>query len=194
MRKRYEDGLVFTILAIFTPIFLFVTAIIAFPARTVAVVVVTAPFLAIIAVLLAAAVVPDRVRHDVEGYDGVVRVVAGDDEFATSRAFFRGLVADQDIQARSGMERCREGVVDQAPVPALTFEGNAGHVQLAVANVADRDRSLGTATGPDAAEAGRSGDGDLPGGCAAIKRDAFSARWVVAADVDHHGLPAAVDD
>jgi hypothetical protein len=80
---------------------------------------VAAPFLTILAALVTAAVVPDCVSHHVEGYDGAIRVVAGDDQFAASWAFFRGLVADEHIQARSGMEGCGERVVDQPPVPAL---------------------------------------------------------------------------
>ena len=167
--------LIVAIIMIFTtPVFLFIAAIIhALPAGTIVVVTVATAFPAILAVLPAAAVVPDRVGQHVHGYDRIDRIVAGDDQLATFRAFLGGLVADQDIEARAGMERCREGVVDQPPVLALALEGYASDMQFAVADVADRDGSLGTATSLDAAEAGRSGYGDLPGRCKSGKRDAF---------------------
>ena len=71
------------------------------------------------------------------------------------------LVADDDRKARPRMQRGRERVVDQLPVAILAFERDARDVQLAVAHVADRDRSLLLAACRHFAEEGRAGHDQL---------------------------------
>ena len=46
--------------------------------------------------LLAVAGTPNRVNHQVQNLDGVVGVVAGDDQLTTSRTFFIGFITDDD--------------------------------------------------------------------------------------------------
>ena len=63
--------------------------------------------------------VPDRVSQHVQSLDWCNRVVARDDQLAAPRTLFRGLVPDHDAQARAGMQRRGERIVDQLPVLLL---------------------------------------------------------------------------
>src|SRR6185503_1948386 len=129
-------------------------AVEALQAAAVAGVLVAAALAALLAVLAAAAGIPSRVGHDVEDLHGRRRIVAPDDQFAGARALLRGLVAGQHAKARTGVQRRREGVVDQLPVLVPALEADACHVELAVADVADRDGALTQAVSLHAADAG----------------------------------------
>lgn len=59
----------------------------------------TTSFVTIVTAILTAAVAPDRISHNVESLYGCIRVIAGDDQFATSRTFLGSLIPNQDIQA-----------------------------------------------------------------------------------------------
>jgi hypothetical protein len=174
--------------SVFIPIhFVFVvitTAVLAILTTAVLMTLFATPLLAILATLLAAAVVPNRVSHHVQGFDGGARIVALDDKFATSRTLFRGLVANDDAQARTRVQGRREGVVDQLPVMVLALERNAGHMELAVAHITDGYGALGTAAGLHSAEARRAGDRELARRCVARDGDGPRASWVVAEDRD----------
>jgi hypothetical protein len=103
---------------------------------------VAAALAAILAAVAATAGVRDGVCHHVERLHRRHRIVARDDELARARAPLGRLGPDQHAQARPGMQRCWERIVDELPVPALALERDARHVQLAFADVANRDRAL----------------------------------------------------
>src|SRR5262245_44365736 len=96
---------------------------------------IAAPLLAVVTVSFAAAFVPDGVGQQVQCLDRCDRVVAGDHKVARTRASFRGLVSNDDAEARTGVQRRREGVVDQLPILVLAAESDAGHVQATIAHV-----------------------------------------------------------
>ncbi len=58
---------------------------------------------AIVTTFLAPTVAPDRVSHDVKSFRGCNRVIARDDQLATSRTLFSRLVPNQDTQTRAGV-------------------------------------------------------------------------------------------
>src|SRR3954451_23671406 len=101
---------------------------------------------AILAALLAPAPVPDRVRQHLERPHRRRRVVARDHQLAAPRALLRRPVPDREAQAGPGMQRRRERVVQDRPTRALPLEPDAADVELAVADVADRNRPVRTAT------------------------------------------------
>src|ERR1700721_1714060 len=107
---------------------------------------------ALLAALLAFAWLPNCVRQHVYGLHGRVRVVAFDDQFARSLAFFGGPIPDHPAEARSRMQRRREWIVEQLPMTAAAIEPDARHMQGASTNVANRNGSIGAATRSDAAE------------------------------------------
>jgi len=117
---------------------------------------------AVIAAFLAA-VAPDRIGDNLQSLDRRNRVVTGDDEVTGSRAFFRGFVTYDNGQARTRMQRCWERIVNRFPMAVRAFERDARNVQLTVAHVADRNRTLLPAACPHAAEERRAGDSQLAG-------------------------------
>src|SRR5271163_4145198 len=70
---------------------------------------------AFVAVLLAAALIPDRVGHHVQRLHRRHWVVAGDDQLARDGAFLSRFVADYEAEACARRNRCGERVVDQLP-------------------------------------------------------------------------------
>ena len=96
---------------------------------------------AVIAAFLTA-VAPDCVGANPHDRDRVRWVVARDDEFAGPWAFFGGFVKYDDREARTGMQRRRKGIINQFPMAVLVFERNARDIQLAIAHVTDRNRTL----------------------------------------------------
>src|SRR5215471_9636808 len=151
-------------------------------AATVRVAFVAAALLAVVAAMPAAARVPDGVGQEVHALDRRRGIVAGYDELASPRAFLRGLVSDHNAEARAPWQRLRERIVDELPMAVLAAERDAGHVQVALAHVADRERPLGQAAGLHAAEAERSRDHELARGRFARDGDRAGARGIVAED------------
>lgn len=143
---------------------------------------------AILTIFLAAAATPDGVGLHFQGLDGGDRVVAGDDQLTTPRTFFGGFVSNHDTQARTGVQRCWERVVDQLPMVVFAFESNAGHMQVAVAHVADGQSALRTTACCHAAEARRAGNGKLTERRKARDVDAVRTGRVIAGDRDLCGL------
>jgi hypothetical protein len=80
----------------------------------------------------------------VKDFDGVIRVVAMDDEFAALRVT-AGVILDNHSETTARMEFCRERVVDKFEVAALAAEGDPGDMQDAVADIADGESFLGNA-------------------------------------------------
>ena len=75
---------------------LITTVVVALLTTTFLVALFATPLLAIIAALLAAALVPDGVRHHVQSLDWSHRIVACDDQLATYRTFFGSFVSNDD--------------------------------------------------------------------------------------------------
>jgi hypothetical protein len=107
----------------------------------------------VITTLRVAALVPNGVRHHVQSLDRSNRIVARDDQLATYRTFFGGLVSDDDAQTRTRVQCCRERIVDQLPVRVFALERNARHVQTAFPDVTDGDGALRAAACLHSAEA-----------------------------------------
>ena len=85
---------------------------------------------------------PTGIGHEVQKLLRRIGVVTHDDQFAWSRAFFSRLVADEDIEAGTRMQGCWEWIVDQFPVLAIALQRDVSNVELAVSDIADRDRTL----------------------------------------------------
>jgi hypothetical protein len=79
------------------------TGVDALRATTIVMALLAASLAAIVTTFLAPAVAPDRVSHDVKSFHGCNRVVALNDQLATPRTLFGGLIPNQDTQARAGM-------------------------------------------------------------------------------------------
>src|SRR5574337_172187 len=137
-----------------------VVAIVAIPARLAIAAATLARALAVVLVLalVLATARPDGVGQQIEAADRRLRIVAVNHEFAGARAFLGRLVADHQVQARPRVQRRGKRVVHETPVRMPAPQPGARDLDLAVADVAQRDRALGAAAGLDAAEAGGPGD------------------------------------
>ena len=142
---------------------------------------------AIVATLFAASI-PNRVRQHLDELDRRHGVIALDHQFASARTLFIGAVLNDDRKARAGPQLRREGIVQQPPVPAPAPEAHAGHVEGAVARIADREGAIRAAPRVHAAESRRAGDCQLTGRRVAGDIDADGARGIVARDCDRRGL------
>lgn len=78
-----------------------------------------------------AAFVPDGIGDDFHDLDRCGRVITGDYQVTGSGELLRGVIADDDAQARAGLQSRGEGVVDELPVRVVVPEGDVRHVQLA---------------------------------------------------------------
>lgn len=113
-----------------------------------------ASLVAIVTALTAATVIPDGVSLEIEPFHGGKRVIACDYQFTTFGAFFRRFITDQNTEARAGMQCCREWIVDQSPMLVPAAEGNARHMQVAIADIADGDCALTNTACLHASDAG----------------------------------------
>ena len=101
---------------------------------------------------------------------------------------FIGEVLDDDLEARAWMQLRREGIVQDLPVTALALETHAGHVQGALADIADGEGAICAAAGVHAAEVCRAGDGKPARRRVAADQDRGRARRIVAEDLDGRGF------
>jgi hypothetical protein len=112
--------------------------------------------------------------HDIAHFDRVLRIVALDDQL-TALGFTTGPVLDHHVQAASWVQGCRERIVDEPEMPALTAKADFEHAQLAVAYVANGDGLLGD-TAADFAEVRRARESELACGHVAPCLDAAGHR------------------
>src|SRR6266704_5340592 len=96
---------------------LIAVAIVGFPLRAVF----ASALSALVAAVFVATLVPNSVRHRVERLDRHSGIVAGDDQLRGDGGFLSRLVTNDETQARSWSQRCREGVVHQFPVRVLAL-------------------------------------------------------------------------
>jgi hypothetical protein len=122
---------------------------------------VAAALSAVLATAFAAALAPDCVSHYVQRFDRRNRIVARDDQLASDGTFLHRFVADDNAQARAGMQYRRKWIVDQLPETALPFKRDARHIQAAFAHVADGQRTFGTAARFYSAETKRTAHRDF---------------------------------
>jgi type IV secretory pathway VirB6-like protein len=111
---------------------------------------------ALVATLLAAAACPGDQLYF---FDGCHRIVALNHQFTASWFLLCGEVPNGHAQTRPRMQGGREGFVHQPPMTILVFEGNFGYVQVAVADVAHRDRPELPASALHSAEVRRASHG-----------------------------------
>src|ERR1700729_1916791 len=104
--------------------------------------VIAIPLPTVLATLFAAAI-PNRVGQHLDELDRRHWVVALDHQLARTRALLIGAVLNDDPQTRTRLQRRREGIVQQPPVPAPALEPYTRHPQGAVARVADRKGAVG---------------------------------------------------
>src|SRR5664279_527414 len=138
-----------------------------------------AMFAAIIAAFSTAAARPG---NHVDFHPRLRKIVAFDDEFAGMRVGLRGVVANHHVQARSGMERVREGIVDEPPMSVLVLEFTFRHVQVAIADVADGYAAKGMPATLHGAKVGAARYHDFAGGCIPGDRNRLRAGGIVAGD------------
>ena len=100
---------------------------------------------AVLAAILAPAGIPNRICQHFHGLHWRGRIIADNDQLAAPRALLSRLVADGEAPAGTGVEGGGEWIVDELPMGALALECNAAHMELAVADIADRDCAVGTA-------------------------------------------------
>ncbi len=139
-------------------------------------------FIAVIATLRVAALIPNGVRQHVQSLDWSDRIVARNDQLATYRAFFGGLVSHDDAQTRTRVQRCRERIVDQLPMTVFALERDARDVQTAFTDVTDGDGTLRATARLHSAEAQRAGDSELTRRRIAVDRERLRTRWIAARD------------
>jgi len=142
------------------------------------------PLAAVVAALFTTTLVPDRVGQQFERLHWNRGVVAGNDQFAASRALLGRLVADRQAQAGTGVQGRGEWIVKELPMRALAFECDAAHVELTVAHVADRNCAVGTAARSHASKPGRTADRQLARRRIAGNRNRPPPRRVVTVDRD----------
>ena len=70
------------------------------------------PLIAIVAALLTAAIVPDRVSEDLEHLDRSIGIVARNHQLTAPGTFLRCFVANNYAQTRTRVQRCGEWVVN----------------------------------------------------------------------------------
>ena len=70
------------------------------------------PLIAIVTALLTAAIVPDRVSQDLQYLDRGIGIVARDHQLTAPGTFFGCFVPDNNAQTRTGVQRCREWIVN----------------------------------------------------------------------------------
>jgi len=80
-------------------------------------------FPAIVSAFLAAAIVPNRGGQNFQSLSGQRGVITVDDEIATAWISLSSLVANHHVETGTGMERCREEIIDQ--FPRVSKESNA---------------------------------------------------------------------
>ncbi len=82
------------------------------------------------------------------------------------------------------MQRRGKGIVDKLPMLMLAANGNAGHVQVTIAHVADGESPFGDTAGLHAGEAERAGDREFAGRRFAGDGQCLWAQRIVASDGD----------
>ena len=102
--------------------------------------------LAAIVATLFAATAPNRVRQHLDALDRRHGIVALDHHLARARAFFAGAVLNDEWQARAGPQLRWEGIVEQPPASTPALEAHAGHIEGALARIADREGPIGAAS------------------------------------------------
>jgi hypothetical protein len=75
-----------------------------------------------------------------------VRIITLDDDFTWPRFPLGSRIANDQVQARSRVQRCRKDISHQLPVVALPFESDAGYMQIAISRVTERNRPEGLAS------------------------------------------------
>ena len=115
---------------------------------------------------------------------GGMRIVALDHQLTRRRLTLRGFVPDHYVQARARVQRCRERIVDEPPVPAPMLERDLRHMQVAVSHIADSDGAEGAPAALHSAEVRRPGNRDLPRRRIPGHRDRLRTARVVAGHGD----------
>lgn len=150
------DGALFAVLTATVALVVLATLLVAFVA--------VAMFAAFLATFPAAAEAPgNHLNFDL----WLRRVVAFNHQFAAMRLAFGCVVANHDIQARPGMQRIREWIMNEAPMTILMLKSTLGYVQIAITDVANGDRAEGFMATLHAAEVGAAGYHNLPRGSVA---------------------------
>src|SRR5271170_7777696 len=161
---------------------------IALRAATLLVALFAAPLLALLAMFLATALVPDGISQHVQNFDGGRGVIALDDKFATPGTSFRGSILNDDRQARTPVQHGGERVMKQLPMMALTLERHPGHVQVALAHVANGYGAIGTAARRHSAEVCGTAHGKLAGRRVAGNIDRCRGRRIITGHGDRRRL------
>ena len=99
--------------------------------------------LAALCATLVATFPPGRSRDDLHDPHGLKRIVAGDHQVAGPGELLPGVIAQTNLQTSAGAQRGRERIVDELPMSIGVAERNARDVQLALANIADRESPFG---------------------------------------------------
>jgi hypothetical protein len=166
---------------------IFTAAGIALLATRLLVLLVAASFVAVLAMILAAAI-PNGVCEDIENLDRGNRIVALNHQLTAPWTLFGGTILNDDREARTRTQGCWERIVEQFPVAALPLEVHAGHVQSAVADIADGCGAICATAGVHAAKDSGASYGEPPGGRVAFNLNNMRRGWIGTDNRDFCGL------